>query len=214
MPGAALSGRQKQTLSATYLPKAYRVSRMRLIINHVLAGIPMRSDETLGTADLGLLYRTHHSWLHGWLIRRIGCRDNAADLAQDTFVRLLKSRQSSPLREPRAYLSSIARGLMIDQYRRRELERAYLESVTLLPQHEVPSEESRLMILDALERIDRIDRMLGTLKPRVRQAFLLARLDGLTCAQIAEKLGVSRATVERDLATALQHCYRLRYVEA
>ena len=211
MPGAALSGRQKQTLNATYLPKAYRASRMRLIINHVLAGIPMRSDETLGTADLGLLYRTHHSWLHGWLIRRIGCRDNAADLAQDTFVRLLKSRQSSPLREPRAYLSSIARGLMIDQYRRRELERAYLESVTLLPQHEVPSEESRLMILDALERIDR---MLGMLKPRVRQAFLFARLDGLTCAQIAEKLGVSRATVERDLATALQHCYRLRYVEA
>ncbi|MET3458877.1 RNA polymerase sigma-70 factor (ECF subfamily) [Pseudomonas kilonensis] len=184
---------------------------MRLIINHVLAGIPMSSDETLGTADLGLLYRTHHSWLQGWLIRRIGCRDNAADLAQDTFVRLLKSRQSSPLREPRAYLSSIARGLMIDQYRRRELERAYLESVALLPQHEVPSEESRLMILDALERIDR---MLGMLKPRVRQAFLFARLDGLTCAQIAEKLGVSRATVERDLATALQHCYRLRYVES
>jgi len=56
--------------------------------------------------------------------------------------------------------------------------------------------------------------MLSLLKPRVRQAFLLARLDGLTCAQIAEKLGVSRATIERDLATALQHCYRLRYVEA
>ena len=171
----------------------------------------MSSNDTLGTADLALLYRTHHSWLHGWLSRRIGCRDNAADLAQDTFVRLLKSRQSSPLREPRAYLSSIARGLMIDQYRRRELERAYLESVALLPQHEVPSEESRLLILDSLERIDR---MLDMLTPRVRQAFLFARLDGLTCAQIAEKLGVSRATVERDLATALQHCYRLRYVEA
>jgi len=184
---------------------------MRFIINYVLSGMPMRSDDTLGTADLGLLYRTHHSWLHGWLSRRMGCRDNAADLAQDTFVRLLKSRQSSPLREPRAYLSSIARGLMIDQYRRRELERAYLESVALLPQHEVPSEESRLLILDTLERIDR---MLDMLKPRVRQAFLLARLDGLTCAQIAEKLGVSRATVERDLSIALQHCYRLRYVEA
>ena len=89
----------------------------------------MRSDDTLGIADLGLLYRTHHSWLQGWLSRRVGCRENAADLAQDTFVRLLKSRQSTHLREPRAYLSSIARGLMIDQYRRRELERAYLESV-------------------------------------------------------------------------------------
>jgi RNA polymerase sigma-70 factor (ECF subfamily) len=171
----------------------------------------MRSDDTLGIADLGLLYRTHHSWLQGWLSRRVGCRENAADLAQDTFVRLLKSRQSTHLREPRAYLSSIARGLMIDQYRRRELERAYLESVQLLPEQHVPSAESRLLILDALERIDR---MLDKLKPRVRQAFLFAQLDGLTCAQIAENLGVSRATVERDLAQALQHCYRLRYVEA
>lgn len=171
----------------------------------------MRSDDSLATADLGLLYRTHHSWLHGWLSRRIGCRENAADLAQDTFVRVLKSRQTSPLREPRAYLSSIARGLLIDQYRRRELERAYLESIALLPEQEVPSAESRLMILDALERIDR---MLDQLKPRVRQAFLFAQLDGLTCAAIAERLSVSRATVERDLSQALQHCYRLRYVEA
>lgn len=170
----------------------------------------MRSDDVLGTVDPGLLYSTHHSWLHGWLSRRTGCRDRAADLAQDTFVRVLKFRQSSPLREPRAYLSSIARGLMIDQFRRRELERAYLESIALLPQREVPSEECRLLILDALERIDR---MLDLLKPRVRQAFLLAQLDGLTCPQIAEKLGVSRATVERDLAKALQHCYRLRYAE-
>jgi RNA polymerase sigma-70 factor (ECF subfamily) len=170
----------------------------------------MQSDGTLGHADLALLYRTHHSWLHCWLSRRTGCRESAADLAQDTFVRLLKSRQFSPLREPRAYLSSIARGLMIDQYRRRELERAYLESVVLLPEQEVPSEETRLLILDSLERIDRL---LDRLKPRVRQAFLLAQLDGLTCPQIATELGVSRATVERDLAKALQHCYRLRYVE-
>ncbi|WP_313517340.1 sigma-70 family RNA polymerase sigma factor [Pseudomonas sp.] len=146
----------------------------------------------------------------GWLSRRIGCRENPAVLAEDTFVRLLESRQFSPLREPRAYLSSIARGLMIDQYRRRELERAYLESVAVLPQQEVPSEETRRLILDSLERIDR---MLDLLKPRFLQAFLLAQLDGLTCPQIAQRLGVSRATLERDLAKALQQCYRVRYVE-
>ena len=47
-----------------------------------------------------------------------------------------------------------------------------------------------------------------------KQAFLLAQLDGLTCAQIAKQLDVSVSTVERDLAKALQHCYRLRYVDA
>ena len=74
----------------------------------------------------------------------------------------------------------------------------------------MPSEETRLLILDSLERIDRL---LDQLKPRVREAFLLAQLDGLTCQQIALRLGVSKATVERDLAKALHACYRLRYAE-
>ena len=47
----------------------------------------------------------------------------------------------------------------------------------------------------------------------MREAFLLAQLDGLTCPQIAQRLGVSKATVERDLAKALHACYRLRYAD-
>lgn len=170
----------------------------------------MQSDEMPDHAQIALLYQHHHSWLHHWLSRRTGCREHAADLAQDTFVRLLKTRETRPLREPRAFLSSIARSLMIDQYRRRELERAYLESLAHWPAQELPSEETRRLILDNLERIDRL---LDQLKPRVRQAFLLAQLDGLTCPQIAAQLGVSRATVERDLAKALHACYRLRYAD-
>ena len=170
----------------------------------------MSSDHPLDSAIIGQLYHAHHAWLRGWLSRRTGCHEHAADLAQETFVRLLKARQQKPLLQPRAYLSSIARSLMIDHYRRRELERAYLESLAHFPQLEAPSEETRLLILDSLERIDRL---LDQLKPRVREAFLLAQLDGLTCPQIALRLGVSRATVERDLSKALHACYRLRYAE-
>ncbi|CAM3759669.1 putative RNA polymerase sigma factor FecI [Pseudomonas reidholzensis] len=171
----------------------------------------MQMNDMLKPAEVDLLYQTHHAWLRGWLRARVDCRENAADLAQDTFVRLLRARQASPLKEPRAYLSSIARGLMIDQFRRRALERAYQESLASLPECEAPSEEHRLLILDTLERLDAA---LHRLKPRVRQAFLLAQLDGLSIARIAERLDVSRATVERDLAKALGVCYRLRYADA
>ncbi|MDZ5604744.1 sigma-70 family RNA polymerase sigma factor [Pseudomonas sp. RP23018S] len=171
----------------------------------------MQVNHTLQTAEVDLLYQTHHAWLRGWLWARVGCRENAADLAQDTFVRLLRARQSGPLKQPRAYLSSIARGLMIDQLRRRALERAYADSLAHLPEGEVPSEEARRVILDTLERLDRA---LHQLKPRARQAFLLAQLDGLSIAQIAAHLQASRATVERDLARALGICYRLRYADA
>ncbi|NQD55624.1 sigma-70 family RNA polymerase sigma factor [Pseudomonas sp. CM25] len=171
----------------------------------------MQINDTFKPAEVALLYQSHHAWLRSWLRSRVGCNEHAADLAQDTFVRLLRARQVSPLKEPRAYLGSIARGLMIDQYRRRALERAYQESLAHLPEAEVPSEEHRLIILDSLERLDRA---LHQLKPRARQAFLLAQLDGLSIAQVAQQLAVSRATVERDLAKALGVCYRVRYADA
>jgi len=56
-----------------------------------------------------------------------------------------------------------------------------------------------------------IDRILDALKPQVRKAFLWAQLEGLTCRQIAERLGVSLATAERYVAAALRHCYSLRF---
>lgn len=154
-------------------------------------------------------YQDHHGWLQGWLRRKLGNACDAADLAQDVFMKMLARRQDgADVREPRAYLSTIARGLVIDHWRRRELEQAWLETLALLPDIEVPSPESRLLFLETLIAIDT---MLDSLKPQVRNAFLWAQLEGLTCPQIAARLGVSLATVERHIATALRHCYALRF---
>lgn len=155
-----------------------------------------------------VLYSDHHGWLCGWLRRRLGNACDAADIAQDTFLRLLTRRQQLELDEPRAYLSTIARGLVVDHWRRRELEFAWLETLAALPEPEAPSPETRMIFLQALIEIDRL---LDALKPQVRKAFLLAQLDGLTCPQIAGRLGVSLATVERYIAKALRACYALRF---
>lgn len=153
------------------------------------------------------LYSHHHDWLKGWLLRKIGNTCDAADLAQDVFVRLL-NRKVAEIREPRTYLGTIANGLVIDFWRRRELEQAWLETLALMPEALAPSPETRLQFVQTLMEIDR---MLDTLKPRVRTAFLLAQLEGLTCPQIAERIGMSLATVERYIGQALRHCYALRF---
>lgn len=47
------------------------------------------------------LYSEHHSWLFTWLRRKLGCTHNAADVAQDTFARILHTRESvTGIREP------------------------------------------------------------------------------------------------------------------
>lgn len=154
------------------------------------------------------LYNNHHGWLQKWLYRRLGNTLDAADIAQDVFMRVLTRRQPSQIEEPRAYLSSIARGLVVDHWRRRELEQIWLEILAILPEPETPAPESRLIFLETLIEIDRV---LDSLKPAVRTAFLLAQIDGLTCPQIAKHLGVSVATVERYIAKVLRQCYTLHF---
>lgn len=158
--------------------------------------------------EVRVLYSHHHGWLQDWLRRKLGNAFDAADLAQDVFMRLLARQQPIQAREPRAFLSAIARGLVIEHWRRRELEQAWLDTLAALPEPEAPPPESRLIFLEALIEIDR---MLDSLKPAVRTAFLLAQLDGLTCPQIARHLGVSLATVERYIARALRSCYALYF---
>lgn len=166
----------------------------------------MSLHETETIIPLDVLYGTHRGWLHGWLRRSLGCSQQAADLAQDTFVRLLVRNQPISNRAPKALLARIARGLVIDHWRRDALERAYLEALAQLPEASSPSPEVRH---EALQCLERIARLLDGLKPVVRDAFLLYQLGGLTHAQVAVQLGISSRTAERHVASALLHCYRV-----
>ncbi|MEH6354182.1 MULTISPECIES: sigma-70 family RNA polymerase sigma factor [unclassified Pseudomonas] len=160
------------------------------------------NDLSLRSA-VDVLYSDHHSWLQGWLRKRLGNAFDAADLTQDTFVRVLKARSALDIREPRPYLSMIAKGLLIDLFRRRSLEQSYLEALAAMPQEQHPSLEDQAILLQALMEIDRL--LLG-LGPRIRQAFILSQFDGLTYPQIAERLGVSVRTVNNHMAKAMEHC--------
>jgi len=152
-------------------------------------------------------YVEHHGWLSAWLRRRLGCTHSAADLAQDTFVRVLLRPQVLPtLREPRAYLSTLAKGVVSEHWRRQALERAYLEALALMPEPLALSPEERLELLQTL---DEIDAMLDGLAPKAREAFVLSQLEGLTYAAIAERLQISERTVKRYMQQGFERCLAL-----
>jgi RNA polymerase sigma-70 factor (ECF subfamily) len=152
------------------------------------------------------LYAEHHPWLCGWLRNKLGCVEHAADLAQDTFIRVLTLRKAAELREPRAYLSSIARSLMIDMFRRRAVEQAYLETLAARPEQVDVSPEARTLIIEALMEIDRL---LDGLGARSREIFLMAQLDGLSYVEIGRRLDISVTTVKKHAVRALTHCLML-----
>lgn len=159
-----------------------------------------------GQGNLDALYREHYSWLKGWIRRRLDCDEQASDLAQDTFVRALRHSRTEGLREPRAYLSSIARNIMVDMFRRRSIERAYLDTLAHLPSATHISSEQHHQIVETLLEIDE---MLNSLGERTREIFLMAQLDGLTYVAISQRLGLSTNTVRKHYIRALSHCLTL-----
>ena len=150
------------------------------------------------------LYNNHHAWLLSWLRRRLGDASDAADLAHDTFLRLMVSARGAAVgEEPRAFLTHVAKGLVIDLWRRRDLERAYLDALAQLPEAHAPSPETQMLVIEALLQIDRL---LAGLAPGTRQIFLLAQLDGLTLQQISEQMSMPVITVRRHIHKALVTC--------
>ncbi|MCA8075581.1 sigma-70 family RNA polymerase sigma factor [Burkholderia cepacia] len=146
----------------------------------------------------------HHAWLRGWLSRRLGCAHRAADLAHDTFMRLLARDEPIGADEPRAFLTTVAQRVLSNHWRRELIERAYLDALAQRPEAYAPSPEERAVVLETLLEIDRL---LDGLPLAAKRAFLLAQLDGLTQAEIARELGVSLATVKRYLVKAGTQCF-------
>jgi RNA polymerase sigma-70 factor (ECF subfamily) len=154
--------------------------------------------------QIGVLYSHHHGWLWRWLSKKLGDTHQAADLAHDTFERLLAREDAPAIQEPRAFLTTVAQRVLANHWRRQQLERAYLDALACVPEPLAPSEEDRAILLETLIELDRL---LDGLATPVKRTFLLSQLDGLSHAQVAQEIGLSIATVKRYLVKAAQHCY-------
>lgn len=172
----------------------------------------MSSAESAIQQQVHSLYHHHHGWLLGWLRRKLDgaqlAADSAADLAQDTFVRILvacQTRELAPegLREPRAYLSTVAGRLLLNHRRRLSLEQAWCAALASQPEAWAGSPEAQLIVIETLQEIDAA---LDLLPPKARSAFLLSQFEGLSYPQIAARLGVTVRSVKRYMALAFEEC--------
>jgi len=149
------------------------------------------------------LYVGHQGWLYGWLQRKLGNRTDAADLMHDTFIRILAAKPMPDIAEPRAYLTCVAKGILVNWYQRQALERAYLKALAQMPEALAPSPELRFLILETLHEVDA---MLDTLPPLVKRAFLLSQIGAMKYEDIAAQLQVSLITVKRYMKQAFLQC--------
>jgi RNA polymerase sigma-70 factor (ECF subfamily) len=143
----------------------------------------------------------HYEELIGTWTRRLKNRQQAEDLAHDTFVRVLES-DSTVVEQPRAYLHQTARNIAVDAYRREDRRAAMeLEAV----HRDLPATGDPEHFMHAIQLADSIERALGELPVNCRKVFVWQKIEGLTQAEIAERLGLSKNMVEKYMIRTLRH---------
>jgi len=161
--------------------------------------------------DIRALYERHWSELCGYLRKRFGTGPpEPQDVAQQTFLRYATSPRCSEVRNERAYLFRIAHNVLVEERRRIAARRTV--AAGLLTRSPASADEltpERRLI--GTEHLDILRNVIDTAPEVRRRSFLLNRLDGLTCAEIARRTGYSESAVKKhvnlllaDLETAMQ----------
>jgi RNA polymerase sigma factor (sigma-70 family) len=140
--------------------------------------------------------------------RRIRSRADAADLAQEVYVRMLRISDQEAIRNPVHYLYTVANNL-VKEHAVLERRRAGGIDIDEAPAHEqletLPAFDGDL---DASQRIARLGVVLMQLRPKCRAAVVLRFTHGLTYREIAIHLGVSPQMAKKYVAQGLGHCRR------
>ncbi|NVZ72342.1 sigma-70 family RNA polymerase sigma factor [Pseudomonas costantinii] len=143
----------------------------------------------------------HYEELIGTWTRRLRNRQQAEDLAHDTFVRVLESR-SNEVEQPRAYLHQTARNIAVDSYRREDRR----ESLALKAfDQSSPDSGDPEHFMHAIQLADSIERALAELPLNCRKIFIWQKIEGLTQQEIAVRLGLSKNMVEKYMIRTLRH---------
>ena len=152
------------------------------------------------------LFRQHNDSLLRFLIARIGSSQEAKDVAQEAYVKLLALDSPGTVGYLRAYLYQTAANLAKDRIKQRT-RRERIDTLMFFDQTaESPSPEPQW---DARQRLELISRAIEDLPPLCRAAFILRKFDDLSVEEVAVRLKVNERSVKRYLARALAHCERV-----
>ncbi|MCI4588936.1 RNA polymerase sigma factor [Sphingobium sp. BYY-5] len=162
-------------------------------------------------SGLAAIFVANRDRLLRFFISRTRDRAEAEEIVQEIYLRL--DRASGPLRDPVNYLHRVGLNLVVDRARERERrtrrEKDWTESTTSrIGEDYVDERPSAFAQLAARKRAEQIGRALATLPPGAARVFRMHRIEGLSHAEVAQQLGISRKGVEKHMATALRHLAR------
>jgi RNA polymerase sigma factor (sigma-70 family) len=166
----------------------------------------MSNDNTRVLRDLLL---ADYNGIDQRLTRRLGSADLAADVLQETYLRIEGLTEVEAIRSPKAYLFRIALNIANDHRRAqsRNLTSGEVDGLLDIPDDRPTPERE----IEERSEITLLQRVIAELPERRRQVLIMSRIENLPHREIAQRIGVTVRTVETDLKQAIEHCvHRLK----
>ncbi len=147
----------------------------------------------------------HGPALRGYLLARYPTLPDVDNVVQECLVRVLRAREAGPVESPRGLLFVIARNLALDAVRRQKV--IAFEPMTENPDSSVYGDATDVVeTVSKQQELSLLTEAIQTLPERCRQVFTLRTAYGLSQREIAQKLGISENTVEKQMGKGIRLC--------
>jgi RNA polymerase sigma-70 factor (ECF subfamily) len=154
------------------------------------------------------LFAEHGSSLQAFLYRRLRGHSDAAELAQEVYLRMLRVPDMEAIRNPESYLYTVASNLAKEHFRHQRTDGQALDVDDPWVNEQLAELPHIAGQLDTQTRIKRLREVLNQLPPKCHAAVVLQYWHGLSYDEIAQRLGISTHMVKKYLRQALIHCRR------
>lgn len=159
--------------------------------------------------DLQALFAEHQNEICAYLRAKFGDGPPEPDeIAQAAFLKLSGLPKDQVIENPRAFLYSTARNLMIDELRKKQRRDAHRRATLGESAEESLDVLTPERVLLAKERFAIMRATLQDLPDRQRDVLILSRIEGLTYTEIAKRIGISETSVRRDIASGIAKLHR------
>jgi RNA polymerase sigma factor (sigma-70 family) len=156
---------------------------------------------------MAAIEKSHGRKLHRFLSARMrNAASDVPDLMQEIFLRLLRIKDHQAIRNPQAYLYTIASHVLHQHALQRTSRPESVDPLELVSELESATGFDPADELDARERLEKVCRDLEAISPRACATLLMYRCEGLTLQEIGDRLGVSRPMAKKYLLRAIAYC--------
>jgi RNA polymerase sigma factor (sigma-70 family) len=131
---------------------------------------------------------------------------DVSDLVQEIFLRLLRIKNHEAIRNPQAYLFTVASHVLYQHSLQRSTRPELMKPLDVAAEFDRGNAPDPADELHIEQQLDRVDRDLTRISPRAYAVLIMYRCEGMTLIEIGERLGVSHTSVRRDLVRAIAYC--------